>query len=257
MSVVGLVHPGDMGAAVGRCLRQAGHTVLWAATGRSPATAARAAAADLTDVGTVAAIGAKADVVLSICPPHAAVDTGREFGDFGGIFVDANAVAPDTTRTVAGLVGGEFVDGGIVGLPPDGSGATRLYLSGPRAAEVAELFTGSDLDARVLPGAGIGAASALKITYAAWTKGAQALLLDVRELARAERVEDALLAEWALSQPDLAGRSEQAAATATAKGWRWIGEMEEIAATFDAHELPSGFHRAAAEVYRRRLRHGR
>nr|WP_255359875.1 DUF1932 domain-containing protein [Nocardia sp. BMG111209] len=93
-------------------------------------------------------------------------------------------------------------------------------------------------------------ASALKISYAAWTKGSQALLLGVRELARAAQVEDVLLAEWELSQPDLAGRSARAAAAADAKGWRWIGEMEEIATTFAAHELPAGFHRAAAEIYR-------
>jgi 3-hydroxyisobutyrate dehydrogenase-like beta-hydroxyacid dehydrogenase len=251
MSVVGLVHPGEMGAAVGRCLRQAGHTVLWAAEGRSASTADRAAAAGLTDAGTISVLVAKSDVVLSICPPHAALATAEEFAGFDGIFVDANAVAPDTVRAVGAAVGGPLVDGGIIGYPPDGSGGTRLYLAGPHAATVADLFTGSDLDARVLPDAEIGAASALKITYAAWTKGIQALLLGVRELARAEGVEDALLAEWALSQPDLPGRSLRAAAAADAKGWRWIGEMEEIASTFAARELPPGFHLAAAEIYRR------
>jgi hypothetical protein len=89
------------------------------------------------------------------------------------------------------------------------------------------------------------------MSYAAWTKGTAALLLAIRAMARAEGVEDALLAEWALSQPSLPARSEQAAGSAAAKGWRWIGEMEEIAASMAADGLPPGFHQAAADIYRR------
>jgi len=88
------------------------------------------------------------------------------------------------------------------------------------------------------------------MAYAAWTKGTAAMLLAIRATARANGVEDALLAEWARSQPDATGRSEAAAGAAAAKGWRWIAEMEEIAATFAAAGQPDGFHRAAAEVYR-------
>ena len=142
--------------------------------------------------------------------------------------------------------GGRYVDGGIVGSPPREAGTTRLYLSGESAEEVRELFAGSVLDARVVPNA-----SALKMAYAAWTKGTAAMLLAIRELARAEGVEDALLAEWDLSQPELRERHERAARSAEAKGWRWVGEMEEIAASFEADGLPGGFHQAAAEMYRR------
>jgi len=95
------------------------------------------------------------------------------------------------------------------------------------------------------------AASALKMCFAAWTKGAAALLLDVRALAVAEGVEDALVAEWQGSLPDLAARSLQAAGQAAMKGWRWVGEMDQIAATFRSAGLPDGFHRAAAEIYTR------
>ena len=94
-------------------------------------------------------------------------------------------------------------------------------------------------------------ASALKMAYAAWTKGTGAMLLAIRELAQAEGVEDGLLAEWDLSQPELRERHERAARSAEAKGWRWVGEMEEIAASFEAVGLPGGFHQAAAEMYRR------
>ena len=113
----------------------------------------------------------------------------------------------------------------------------------------AGLFAGTLVDTRILA-AEIGAASAVKMAYAAWTKGTAALLLGIRALARAEDVEPALLEEWRLSLPDLEEQSNRAARTAAAKGWRWVGEMEEIAATFAAAGLPDGFHLAAAEVFR-------
>ncbi len=124
-----------------------------------------------------------------------------------------------------------------------------MYLSGARAGEVAALFAGSVLDARVV-GDRIGTASALKMTYAAYTKGMTALLLALRETSRFHGVDDALLAEWEISQPQLAGMYDFAAASAGPKAWRFIAEMEEIAATFAAAGQPDGFHRAAAEVYR-------
>ena len=108
------------------------------------------------------------------------------------------------------------------------------------------------IGAGAIGGAGrIGAASAVKMAYASWTKGSAALLLAARALARAEGVEETLLAEWGISQPGLEERSARAAGSAAAKGWRWIAEMEEIAATMAAAGLPEGFHQAAAEIYRR------
>jgi 3-hydroxyisobutyrate dehydrogenase-like beta-hydroxyacid dehydrogenase len=254
-TIIGLLNPGEMGAAVGRCLTGAGRTVLWASAGRGAATAARARAAGLTDAGTVAAMAGAADAIVSVCPPHAAMDVAREVAGcrFGGVFVDANAVSPATAREIGSIIargGGTFVDGGIVGPPPAAAGQTRLYLSGERAPWVAGLFTGTAVDARAVTGP-VGAASAVKMAYAAWTKGTAALLLAIRAMARAEGVEDTLLAEWALSQPSLRDRSEQAARSAAAKGWRWIAEMEEIAASMTADGLPPGFHLAAADIYRR------
>jgi 3-hydroxyisobutyrate dehydrogenase-like beta-hydroxyacid dehydrogenase len=250
---IGLLHPGEMGAAVGACLAGRGLAVLWAAHGRSPATARRAAAAGLTDAGTVTDVARRAGVVLSVCPPHAAVDVAHSVAGFRGIYVDANAVSPQTARQVAHIVtrqGARYVDGGIIGAPPGPEHSTRLYLSGQQAADVAALFAGTAVDARVI-GDGPGAASAVKMAYAAWTKGTAALLLAARALARAEGTEHVLLAEWEQSQPGLASRSRAAANSAVTKGWRWVGEMEEIAAAMAAQNLPDGFHRAAAEVFRR------
>jgi 3-hydroxyisobutyrate dehydrogenase-like beta-hydroxyacid dehydrogenase len=253
---VGLLHPGEMGAAVGQCLAGAGHLVLWAPEGRSAHSAARAAAAGLTAAdGGLAGLAGRAGVIVSVCPPHAALDVARQVAGsgFGGVYADANAIAPATAREVARIVeagGASYVDGGIVGTPPVTPGFIRLYLSGARAGEIERLFAGGPVDARVL-GGDPAAASALKMAYASWTKGSAALLLAARAVARAGGVEEALLAEWAISQPGLAERSARAAGSAAAKGWRWVAEMEEIAATMAAAGLPDGFHRAAAEAYRR------
>ena len=247
MTVVGVVHPGEMGAAVAGALRE--HSVLWASAGRSAATAERARAAELEDAGDVGELCRRCEILLSICPPHAAADLARAASGFTGIYVDANAIAPDTARAIAKLQP-RLVDGGIVGPPPTRPGTTRLYLSGAEAEQIAALFAGTNVDARVVS-TEPGAASALKMAYAGWTKGSAALLLTVRELARAEGVEDALLEEWRLSIPELEEHLPGAERSAGRKGWRWIGEMEEIAHSMAAQNLPAGFHEAAAEVFRR------
>jgi 3-hydroxyisobutyrate dehydrogenase-like beta-hydroxyacid dehydrogenase len=252
--VIGLVHPGSMGAAVAHCLVAGGHPVAWASDGRSAATRARADAAGLVDVGSVAHIRAQCDIVLSICPPHGALDIAGAFEGYDGLFVDANGISPESTIEVGSVVasaGAGFVDGGIIGPAPAVAGTTRLYLSGTHAPQVAELFAGSTLDARVLPGGAIGAASSLKIAYSAWTKISSALQLAIRSSARAAGVEDALLEEWALSQPGLADRSALSASMGLERGWRWSYEMLEIARTFEADGLPTGFGEAAAAVYER------
>jgi 3-hydroxyisobutyrate dehydrogenase-like beta-hydroxyacid dehydrogenase len=251
--VIGLLHPGEMGAAVGQCLAGTGHTVLWASEARGAQTAARARAAGLADAGTPAEVAERADVIFSICPPHAALDVAWAVQGFGGLYVDANAISPSTAREVSLMVeegGATYVDGAIIGMPPAARGTTRLYLSGDEAGAVRGLFDGTALDARIA-GGGTWAASTVKMAYAAWTKGTAALLLASRALARASGVEDTLLAEWAVSEPSLDDRSGVAARSATAKGWRWVAEMEEIAASMAAVGLPDGFHQAAAEIFRR------
>jgi 3-hydroxyisobutyrate dehydrogenase-like beta-hydroxyacid dehydrogenase len=264
---IGLLHPGEMGGAVGQCLTAGGHEVLWVPEGRSAETAARAGAAGLTAAGDLADLVRRSDVIMSVCPPHAAVGIARQVAQaqpaaFGSVYVDANAISPATAREVAGIIetaGANYVDGGIIGTPPVMPGFIRLYLSGPKAGDVRDLFDGTAAAARLVErdgdndegGGEVGAASAVKMAYAAWTKGSAALLLTARALAVAEGVENALLAEWGISQPGLSERWTRASWSAAAKGWRWIAEMEEIAATMAAAGLPEGFHEAAAEIYRR------
>jgi 3-hydroxyisobutyrate dehydrogenase-like beta-hydroxyacid dehydrogenase len=246
---VGVLHPGEMGAAIAAALRASAQNVLWASAGRSAATAERAREAHLKDAGDVAELCRRCEVVLSVCPPHAAVDVALAASGFAGIYVDANAISPETARTIAGLQS-RFVDGGIVGPPPHQPGTTRLYLSGGEAELVPRWFSGTNVDARAIS-AEPGAASALKAAYAGWTEGSAALLLIVRKLARAEGVEDVLLEEWRFSLPELEERHASATRSSERKGWRWVGEMHEIARSMAAQDLPAGFHEAAAEIFRR------
>jgi 3-hydroxyisobutyrate dehydrogenase-like beta-hydroxyacid dehydrogenase len=251
ITTVGILHPGAMGAAIGRALHERGVAVYWASAGRSDASRARAEDAGLTDAGTVAVVLKRCGFVLSVCPPHAALDVATLAAGYRGVYIDANAVSPATVRKIAGLLGSAttVVDGSIIGPPPRSAGDTRLYLSGPAAGQAQHLFTGTSVDARIV-GQQLGAASSVKAAYAAWTKGSAALLLTARTLAAAEGVESTLLDEWEKSQPQLRDQHQRAAAAAASKGWRWAGEMEEIAAAMRAAGLPDGFHRSAAEIYR-------
>jgi 3-hydroxyisobutyrate dehydrogenase-like beta-hydroxyacid dehydrogenase len=254
MATVGLLNPGEMGAAVGGCLVSVGHEVLWDPAGRSRATTGRALGAGLTGVSFDRLV-AKSSVILSICPPHAALDVARQVAAAGytGLYVDANAISVATAEQVSAVVtaaGATYVDGGIIGQPPEVAGHTRLYLSGPHAIKIRPLFSRSPLDARIAEGP-LYAASSVKMAYAAWTKGSSALLLAARALARANGVERTLLNEWSLSQKALGDQSERSASAAAAKGWRWVAEMEEIAASMAAAGLPSGFHEAAADIFDR------
>ena len=252
---IGLLHPGEMGSMVGAAARANGLRVLWASEGRSAPTRERAAAAGLEDAKSLGLLIAASQVIVSVCPPHAAADLAREVAGrgFAGTYVDANAIAPETAREIGGIIergGATFLDGGIIGPPPRVPGSTRLYLSGTRAGVIASLFARGPLEAIVIDG-GPGAASALKMAYAAYTKGTAALLMAIRALAAQAGVDDALLREWEWSQPQLTAQAERAVRSNTPKAWRFVGEMEEMAATFERAGLPGGFAQAAAEIYRR------
>lgn len=244
--VVGVLHPGAMGSSVAAACSG---DVCWVSEGRSAATAERATG--LREVATLADLVEQADVIVSVCPPGEALAVARSVAELGydGVYVDANAVSPETATQIGALFD-RFVDGGIVGPPALRAGTTRLYLSGDDAEQVAALWHGSPLDARVIDG-GAGAASALKMCFAGWTKATSALLLAINAAAEHHGVADALRSEWSISLPDLAERSERTAAGTGPKAWRFADEMREIAATLDAADLPDGFHLAAAQVYER------
>ena len=254
MNAIGLVSPGEMGAAIGARLVERGERVRWASDGRGSATAARAQRAGVEDAGTLGELASGCQLLLSVVPPQFARRVAQDAAaaGFRGLYVDANAIAPSTATTVRAVVeqaGAQYVDGGIIG-PPPGPSPTRLYLSGELAEQVAARLRSPLIETSVVAG-GPAAASALKLAYAAWTKGSAALLLAAAALARRQGVADALSAEWQHSQPGLGGRLQRAARSAVEKGWRWAPEMEEIAVTMERSGLPSGFPAAAADLFRR------
>ncbi len=252
---MGIVHPGEMGISIAAAAQGAGSAVAWASDGRSARTRERAARFHLEDAGTVANLCATCSLIVSVCPPHAAETVAQQVlaNGFAGLYLDANAIAPQRAAQMAralGAGGAAFVDGGIIGGPAWTSGATRLYLSGPRAADVAACFAGGPLDAIVL-GAEVGQASALKMCYAAYSKGTTALLATILAAAEHLGVRQELYREWALDEAGFVAQAERRVRRSTAKAWRFEGEMDEIAATFSAAGLPGGFHTAAASIFHR------
>jgi len=252
-----LLHPGAMGSSLGAALVASDHQVRWVTEGRSEATRQRAEADGLTAATDIADGSAHAEIVLSVCPPEFArtVATDVAATGFDGIYVDANAVSPDTARAVAATLteaGATMVDGGIIG-PPIRAGAQNLvYLSGDAdaVATVAEMFRGTDARTVALDAA-VGGASATKMAFAGWTKGSSALLLAVRAMAEAEGVTDGLDHAWETMIPHLPEQLRRAATGSAPKAWRFEAEMREIAATMGSVGLPAGFHEAAADVYGR------
>ena len=255
MTNLGILHPGQMGISVAASAKNSGCTVRWVGAGRSAQSHARAQEHGLVDAGTLAELCRQSEIIVSVCPPHAAEDVADvviEQG-FGGIFVDANAISPQRTRNIAGRVeasGARFVDGGIVGNPAWKPGTTWLYLSGPDAATVGAAFAAGPLGVEMI-GDEIGKASALKMCYAALTKGTTALLAGVFGAADQLGVLDELMAEWGRNGAKSGEENARKVREVTAKAWRFTGEMEEIAATFDAAGMPAGFHQAAADIYQR------
>src|SRR5262249_52274342 len=166
---IGILHPGEMGGAVAAAAVAGGARVLWASDGRGDRTRQRAGRAGLEDAGTLPSLANQSDIVLSVCPPHAALDVARAVAAhrFAGTYVDANAVSPATTRAIGAIVegaGATFVDGGIVGAPPARPGTTRLYVSGPEAARLAAPFAPRPLEVIALSGPP-GAAPAPRVAY--------------------------------------------------------------------------------------------
>ena len=243
-----------MGASIAAAAQTAGHTVYWTSEARSPATRARAERLGLTDAGSLAELCARCAIVVSVCPPDAAEALAHSVlaAGFHGLYMDLNAIAPQRAQGLAqamAVAGCELVDGGLIGGPAWQPG-TVLYLSGPAAGRAAACFAGSPLETSVL-GDAVGQASALKMCFSAYSKGTTALLCAALAAAQGLGVRAALERQWDRDGAGFAAQAEARARRATAKAWRFAGEMDEIAATFEAAGLPGGFHSAAGELYQR------
>ena len=257
LSTVGILSPGDMGHTVGNVLRENGLRVITCLDGRSQRTRQLAETAGIVDVPTYPQFVTEADLILSIMVPAQAMSAASVVAetlqqvDTTLTYADCNAIAPQTVRKLGDLItaaGGTFVDASIIGPPPRNPGATRFYTSGPDLSLFSDL-NNYGLDIRAI-GAEIGLASAIKMCYASLTKGLTALCTELLTAASVLGVSDALTAEFQLSQSALFERMEKGLPGMPPKARRWIGEMEEISATFAHVGLTPNILTGAADMYR-------
>ncbi|MDQ1042728.1 NAD(P)-dependent oxidoreductase [Streptomyces sp. V4I2] len=254
---VGIVHPGAMGAQVAAQVRAAGSRVWWLPQGRSAETRRRAAELGLLPAGSMAELTAECTLLLSVCPPAAALDVARQTAaaGFEGVYVDANAVSPRRMAQIAEALhgtGATLVDGGITGPPPREAGTTRLYLSGDDTvvSGIRALFDATLLTPVVLAGP-VGRASALKLAFAAYNKISYALAAEACALAEDHGVLDDLLDVAAHLLPDTPLARPEQLASAGPRAWRWEPEMREIAEAWRGSGLTGSFADAAADTFER------
>jgi 3-hydroxyisobutyrate dehydrogenase-like beta-hydroxyacid dehydrogenase len=232
---IAIIAPGAMGSAIAARLAEHGCKVLTSLDGRSETTRRRAAAAGMIAADDAAI--ANADIILSVVPPADAVALAEQLATTitrsarKPIVVDCNAVNVETIRTIEEIVlasGARLVDAAIIGLPPKpGSAGPTFYLSGEAAADVAVLSE-LGLDLRIMQEP-VGAASALKMSYAGINKGLSGLGSAMVLAAISTGAADALRDELAVSAPHLHGRLGVALPDMLPKAYRWVAEMREIA----------------------------
>jgi 3-hydroxyisobutyrate dehydrogenase-like beta-hydroxyacid dehydrogenase len=255
MSKIGILHPGEMGISLAASAIDTGHQVYWLPQGRSEKTRERAKRFDLGEIHSFIELGQTCEIIVSICPPHAAERVATLAGEAGfkGLYLDANAISPERAIRIGQMLEENdirFVDGGIIGGPAWAPQETLLYLSGGDAQEIAACFSRGPLETKII-GQKIGKASALKMCYAAYTKGTTALLSAILATAESLGVREELSQQWDMDEQGFSEQVNRRVGRVTAKAWRFEGEMREIASTFQAAGLPDGFHMAAADVYQR------
>jgi 3-hydroxyisobutyrate dehydrogenase-like beta-hydroxyacid dehydrogenase len=213
--------------------------------------------AGIRDTQSLAAVVTQADMILSILPPASALGQAKavaaamaETGSMP-VYVDCNAVSPQTVLEVGNAIttaGAAFIDAGIIGLAPGKGATSRFYVSGHDLEPMTSL-NGKGI-AVIRVGSEIGRASSLKMAYAGLTKGTWTLQTAVLLAAQQLGVLRELLDELRFSQADALSLMQSRIPRLPADSGRWVGEMEEIAATFAGAGVPSGFHKGAAEIFR-------
>ena len=254
MTTIGILHPGEMGISVAASAVNNGHQVYWLSSDRSDKTRARAEEFNLFEIDSLFQFCRTCEAIISICPPHAAEEVAHSVSGVGfrGLYLDANAISPQRAVKIAQMLeanGIRFVDGGIIGGPAWTPNETWLYLSGEHANEIVGCFSKGPLETKVI-GNEFGKASALKMCYAAYTKGTTALLSAILAVAESLELREELYRQWEMDEQGFSEKVDRRVARVTAKAWRFEGEMNEIASTFREAGLPDGFQLAAAEIYR-------
>jgi 3-hydroxyisobutyrate dehydrogenase-like beta-hydroxyacid dehydrogenase len=256
IETVGILSPGDMGHAIGATLIRSGLRSIAALDHRSARTRQLAASAGIEDVGSLNRLVDQADLILCVLVPSSALEAAGQAAEAmrsrgkGLLYADCNAIAPAKAQAIAEVIrsaGGEFIDAGIIGGPPRPQSRTRIYASGPTAGQL-EPLSGNGLEIRVV-GDAVGQASGLKMCYAALTKGLTAIGTELLLAAHRMDLQDVLWQEFSGGQKSLAEGFARSVPAMTSKAHRWVGEMEEIAATFGALGLTPLIFEGAAALY--------
>jgi len=255
MIKIGILHPGEMGISVAAAAIYSGHPVYWTSQGRSDKTRLRAEKHNLIEIKTLPELCQISEIIFSVCPPHAAEGVAKSVIETGfkGFYLDANAISPQRSIRIGEMMEGNgvhFIDGGIIGGPAWSPHETWLYLSGKNADKIANCFTKGPLETKII-GDEIGKASALKMCYAAYSKGTTALLSAILATAESLEIREELYQQWDKDEASFSERVNRRVTRVTAKAWRFEGEMKEITSTFREAGMPDGFHEAAAEIYHR------
>ncbi|HSL47368.1 MAG TPA: DUF1932 domain-containing protein [Anaerolineales bacterium] len=255
MNKIGILHPGEMGISIAASAIKSGHQVYWVSEGRSDKTRERAQSHSLLEIDSFLQFCQSCEIIISVCPPHAAEEVSGSVIEarFKGLYLDANAISPQRAIKIHQMMQEnniQFVDGGIIGGPAWKPNETWLYLSGEYANDIASCFSDGPLEIKII-GSEIGKASALKMCYAAYTKGTSALLAAILAVSESLSVRHELYRQWDMEDRDFSEQVNRRVTRVTAKSWRFEGEMKEIASTFEGAGLPNGFHQSASEIYRR------
>jgi 3-hydroxyisobutyrate dehydrogenase-like beta-hydroxyacid dehydrogenase len=257
LRTVGIMSPGDMGSAVGQVLAKHGLTVIAALGERSARTRALAAAAGIADVGTLENLVRKVDLVMSVLDPDQAIAAAQRVADAmksagaRPLYADCNSIALQSSRKIGEImkaVGAPFAEASIIGAPPRVPNRTRIYAAGPLAQDFAQLSQ-FGLDVRIL-GPEEGKAKAIKICYATLNKGTQALFTESFVSAKRLGVLDVLMTELETSQRGLLKFAQDGLQQMPPKAHRWVGEMNELAATYQGIGLTPLMLAGAADMYR-------
>jgi 3-hydroxyisobutyrate dehydrogenase-like beta-hydroxyacid dehydrogenase len=255
MMKIGILHPGEMGVSIAASAINSGNQVYWASENRSDKTRSRAEKYGLLDASSLSQLTQNSDIIFSVCPPRSAEEVAKSVieSGFKGYYLDANAIASQRSIKIGNMMesnGIHFIDGGIIGGPAWNPKETWLYLSGKDAKVIADCFTSGPLETKIISDE-IGKASALKMCYAAYSKGTTALLAAILATAETLGVRKELYGQWDMDDSSFSEQVNRRTTRVTAKAWRFEGEMREIAETFQEAGLPNGFHEAAAEIYHR------
>ena len=254
---IGIMSPGDMGHSVASVLYESGCRVVTVLNGRSELSKTRAKRSNMEDLEDLRELVSVSDFIFSIMPPNKAQEFGKEIAEVidnsgkSPVFVDCNAISPDTTLSVAEAIknsGAIFLNVGIIGPPPGRGPVTKFYASGEGVNSLK--FINQNGIKLVPVGDEIIKASAIKMCYAGLTKGIMTLHASILVAAELLGISDEVQSELKESQEFHWKAMEERVSTYVCDAGRWAGEMDQISDTLGSVGVTPNLHKGAADVFR-------